>query len=106
MVYQRPAPDATFAGTVNAVTTAISLEEVRIVNERCFPADFAEIFEIPASALPEARQQTIAVDLVEPRGKALWKPGSHVLRQMAFTDAVPWILVTLWEDEFGLELQK
>ena len=107
-VYQRARPDAAFEKAENIVTTAISLEEVRAIDQRCDPADFAEIFEIPSSTLLAGppRQHTIAVDLVEVGGKEIWKPWSRPLGQKAFTDAVPWILVTLWEDDFAPEVAR
>lgn len=68
--------------------------------------DFAEIFEIPHDVLAEDRQFSLAVDLVEAGGTAVWNPGSRVLMQKASTDAVPWILVTLRKDEYGMEPVK
>jgi len=105
-VYQRPRPDAAFEGVENVVTTPISLEEVCAINQAMDPAEFAEIFEISGHALHTDRQQTVAIDLVEAGGKEMWKPASRVLSQKAFTDAVPWILVTLWEDDFALEIRR
>jgi hypothetical protein len=56
------------------------------------------MFEIPISDLSTDRYRTmISVDITEPNGQPITTPGSTVVRQAVFKDAVPWILVTLFD---------
>ena len=46
---------------------------------------------------PETYRTLLTVDLAEPGGQAIITPGATILRQKAFQDAEPWIMVTLFE---------
>ncbi len=102
----RPRPDGSFTSNENVVTTLISVEGVKAVNEPCNPADFGETFAIPGALLPADRQQMIAVDLVAEGAREIQMPSSRIVDQRTFRDAVPWILVTLWENDFALEVAR
>jgi len=91
-------PDLTFTGTQNVVTTGIAADEPRAINSPCQAADFEGVFEIPISDLSTETYRTmISVGITEPNGQPITTPGSTVVRQAVFKDAVPWILVTLFD---------
>jgi hypothetical protein len=98
LVHHRQKPNANFSGTENVVTTGIALDEPRAINKPCDVADFQEVFEIPLSELrPEQYRTLVSVDMTEPSGQPIITPGATVIRQAVFKDAVPWILVTLFD---------
>ena len=91
-------PDDSFRGTVNLVTMGIVSSEPHAINIPCKAEQFLEVFEIPIDVLrPEKYRMQLAVDLTEPGGKPIILPGAPILRQGTFQDAVPWILVTLFD---------
>jgi hypothetical protein len=56
------------------------------------------VFEIPICDLSTDTYRTmISVDITEPNGQPTTTQGSTVVRQAVFKDAVPWILVTLFD---------
>jgi hypothetical protein len=57
--------------------------------------EFYSVFEIHASDL--TKNTEISVDVTEPNGDAMIPPGAKIIRQCAFKDAIPWILVTVFE---------
>jgi hypothetical protein len=97
LVSHRQQPDASFQDAENVVTMAIPVDEPRRLNNRCQTTDFDEVFEIPLSELDQNTQ--ISVDVTEPNGKAIVTPGATIIRQHAFKDTVPWILVTVFAPE-------
>jgi hypothetical protein len=72
--------------------------ESRLTNMPCKVEDYAAVFEIAVSDLrPELGRTVLSVDLAEPSGQPIIDPGARVLRQAIFQDAVPWIMVTLFD---------
>lgn len=98
IVRKGPKPDSTFSGAQNVVTTGIAADEPRAIHSPCPAGDFEGVFEIPISDLSRDKYRTmISVDITEPDGQPITTPGSTVVRQAVFRDAVPWILVTLFD---------
>lgn len=98
LVYHRQKLNAEFRGTANVVTTGIAANEPRAINKPCDPAEFREVFEIPLCELrPEKYRTNVSVDVTEPNGQPIITPGAKVIRQAVFKDAIPWILVTLFD---------
>jgi hypothetical protein len=82
--------------------TPVRLDDLRKWNATCDPADYADIFEIPASVLvPGIGRMMLSIDLTEPCPLPLVPnsccPGFETLSQKAFQDVVPWIVVTLFD---------
>lgn len=97
LVLQRQQPDSKFSGNENVTTIGIAADEHRANGILC-PEEFDEVFEIPLGELrPERYRTHLSVDLTEPGGQAIITPGATILRQKAFQDAEPWIMVTLFE---------
>ena len=91
-------PDANFQRTRHMTTIGIASGEPRITNAHCRSEDYAEVFEISVSELrPEMYRTMLSVDLTEPSGQPIITPGARILRQVIFQDAVPWIMVTLFD---------
>ena len=91
-------PDDQFCGTWDLITMGVASNEPRLINSPCQTETFSDVFEIPVGELRAERYQTyLSVDLVEPGGQPIVYPGSMILRQNTFRDAVPWIMVTLFE---------
>jgi hypothetical protein len=91
-------PGSTFSGTQNVVTSGIAADEPRAIHCPCQAAGFEGVFEIPISDLSTDMYRTmISVDISEPNGQPTTTPGSTVVRQAVFKDAVPWIIVTLFD---------
>lgn len=88
-------PNADFSGEKNVVTMAVSPGDHRAVNVPCVESDYAEVFEVPSSQLTE--HTLLSIDLVEVGGRAIITPESHVHQTRVFDDAVPWIIVTLFD---------
>ena len=96
---QEQVPDTGFTGTINLMTRPIAANEPRAFGVLCKTAEFSEVFEIPVFEVTSDKYRThISVDLVEPGGKEIVTPRAKVLRQAVFKDAIPWILVTLFEN--------
>jgi hypothetical protein len=94
-VQAHPCPDE-FRGQQNVVTLLISPTETRAVNLACNPADFHQTFEI-AKADIAPKGARLAIDLVEPGlGPLTPCPDATLVRESAFADSEPWIVVSLW----------
>ena len=98
LVRHRRKPDVNYRGTENVVTTGIASDEPRAVNTPCEPASFEGVFEIPLSDLrPDKYRTFVSVDISDREGEPIITPGAKVIRQAAFQDAFPWVLVTLFK---------
>lgn len=90
--------DSTFTGTANIMAFGLNSNEHKILNLRCDPTDFSDVFEIPVSLLrPEKYSTSVYVDLVEPGVTPLLIPGATIRQQEQYRDAEPWIVLTLLE---------
>jgi hypothetical protein len=89
-------PDENFRGQRNVVTLMISPTEAHAVNLACDPSQFEQVFEI-AQADIAPKGARLAIDLVEP-GSGPLTPflDARCVRQTAFADSEPWIVVSLW----------
>jgi hypothetical protein len=94
LVFFRQRPDENFRDAVNVVTMAIPVDEPRRLNKPRDTTEFHDVFEIQTTDLAEDTQ--IAIDLTEPHGDAIITPGAQIIGQIAFTDAIPRILVTIF----------
>lgn len=98
MVRPEQKPDANFQDSKNVVSTSIAADEPRAINTPCQATDFQGVFEIPVSELRKEKYRTmISVDITDTSGKPIITPGARILRQITFKDAVPWIVVTLFD---------
>ena len=98
LVHHRQQPNKNFRGTENVVSTGIASDEPRAIGMPYQPTAFHEVFEIPISDLrPEHYRTFISVDIAGANGQPIITPGAKVIRQAIFQDAVPWILVTLFD---------
>jgi hypothetical protein len=98
LVNHRQKPNADFSGTENVVTTGIALDETVAIKRPCQAVDFQEVLEIPLCELrPEKYRTLVSVDVTEPNAQPLIPLGATVVRQAVFQDAIPWILVTLFD---------
>jgi hypothetical protein len=90
-------PDSDFKGSENWVTRPIARDEPRAFGAICNPAEFAEVMEVPADILSPKKYDTqVAVDLTEPDGKPSGNASDgEIIHQHAFTDSVPWFLVSV-----------
>jgi hypothetical protein len=104
-------PTVVFSGTEQIVTTGIWLQVARVMAKPCRPENYdGGIFEIDASeispVLQDCRTQ-VAIDLVSPDAPPLVSPPSAILRRVVFTDAVPHLSITLWDQtEMLAEIAK
>lgn len=90
-------PGANFVGTENVVTQGIASDEAR-TNTPVRAADYDDVFEIQIADLrPEMYRTALSVDLTDGEAKPTITVGARVLRQRVFADAVPLIVVTLFE---------
>jgi hypothetical protein len=91
-------PDANFRGARMVAGTPISADEPRTINRPCELVAFGGVVEIPLSELRlEKYRNMITVEIVEPNHVADIVPNGRIVRQAVFKDAMPWIVVTLWE---------
>jgi len=101
IVRRRQKPDAAFSGTEQIVTTPIYHAGVRALNEPCRREDYpGGVFELSAEEISPTLQDcrtALAVDLVSPGAPPLIHPQSSLLRRAIFTDAIPHISLTLWD---------
>jgi len=102
---KRQKPDASFSGTEQVVTTPICLQTLRGTRAFKRPCRVEKypggVFEIAASEIsptPPGRT-AVAIDLVSPGAPPLIYPLTAALRRHIFTDAIPHISVTLWDQE-------
>lgn len=93
---QRQTPNASFRGVETVFAEAFNPGEVLRHRTPCVADEFDQVFEIPSEKFPPGDHHTLAVDLVEPEGRAAPGPWKEIVAQTSFRDAVPWILVTLW----------
>jgi hypothetical protein len=94
--WQRPDPH--FQRTRPMSIMGIAAAEPGLTNMPCKVEDYAEVFEISVSDLkPEIGRTMLSVDLTEPSGQPIISPGARVLRQAIFQDAIPWIMITLFD---------
>jgi hypothetical protein len=93
-------PDANFRGARMLAGTPISADEPRKIDRPCQLADFDDALEIPHGDLrPEKYRNMITVEIVEWNHVADIVPNGRIVRQAVFKDAVPWIVLTLWETQ-------
>jgi hypothetical protein len=96
---QRQKPDSKFKGTETMVIRPTAAHEPRAFGVTCDPAEFLDVMEVPASLLSAETYKThISIDLTEPGSQPIITPGSQVLAQHAFKDAIPLILVSVIAD--------
>ncbi len=89
-------PTSSFKGTKNLASFGLATGEWLFFHQPCDPSNFDEVFEIPAALLrPEKYSTYVYTDLVEPGVPPTLYPGASILKQSAYKDAEPWIVVTL-----------
>ena len=95
----RQKPDAAFSGTEQIVTTPIDLRSARATNKPCVAAKYAGVFEIPVAEISPTQpdRTAVAIDLVSPGAPPCVYPETAVLRRHVFTDALPHISLSLWD---------
>lgn len=88
-------PDHTFRGTKNVCSFGVATGE-HLLQPKCDPSEFNDVFEIPVALLrPERHTTYVYTDLAEPGVAPILYPGASILKQAEFKDAEPWIVVTL-----------
>jgi len=90
--------DATFIGAEWLDGSPISLQGARILRKPCRPERYAGVFEIDASEISPTYENcytSINIDLVAPGHPPI--PSGIELRRIIFTDRVPHLLMTLWD---------
>jgi len=100
MVQWRPKPDAAFSGPGEILTTPIYLSGARTLNPLCRKDKYTGVFEVDAAEISPTMhpcRTAVAIDLVSPGAPPLVTPPSAVLRRMVFSDAMPNVSVTLWD---------
>jgi hypothetical protein len=99
----RQKPDAAFTGTEQITTTPIYLHGARAMKKPCraerYPGGTFQIAATEISPTLESCRTAIAIDLVSPGRPPLVSPEESVLRRHVFTDALPHISVTLWDQQ-------
>jgi hypothetical protein len=85
--------------TINLVTTGIKAEDARAINVVCNKQEFSEIFEVPVDRISSGngKQTSVAVDIAQPGGQPVIVPGSRIIQSWTVKEAIPWILVTVFE---------
>jgi hypothetical protein len=92
----RQKPDSDFEGSYTWITRPIATHEPRAFGVICDPAKFSEVMEVPASILSSKTYEThISIDLTEPGGPPILTALGEVVAQRAFSDASPWIWVSV-----------
>lgn len=93
----RSRPDATFKGTEPLRGTVISARAAHAL-PLCDPREFTDVFVIEQGELdPEHHVVGVDIDLVQPGVTAPDKWGASLVRRTVWTDAVPHIVVSLWD---------
>lgn len=93
---QRQKPDSDFKGSETLITRPIATHEPRTFGVICDPAKFSEVMEMPSSILSSKKYETyISIDLAEPHSPPILTALGEVVAQRAFSDAAPWIWVTV-----------
>jgi hypothetical protein len=95
----RQKPDAAFSGTEQIVTTPIDLRSARATNKPCLAAKYPGVFEFPAAEISPTQpsRTAVAIDLVSPGAPPCVYPETAVLRRHVFSDALPHISISLWD---------
>ena len=107
MILQASKPDSCFRGTANVNRLSVGPNVPRALGVVCRPDEFSDVFEIPVNELRIGRDATcIAFNACEPGGQPTLPPGARILRQAVFQDAVPWILITVFEDARNTEAEE
>jgi hypothetical protein len=89
-----------FNETVTLLTTGFASDQPRKIDVVCETDQFSEVFEIPVSDLrPEKYRTNIQIDLLPPGGQPNIPHGVKIIRQETYQDAVPWIIVTLYDSK-------
>ncbi|HEY4183727.1 MAG TPA: hypothetical protein VGP07_01605 [Polyangia bacterium] len=105
-VRRYPKPDANFEGVRSLLTMGIDLKDVRAVDTPCVESEVDTLFEIQSGDLrpdvPKTHEgvgmgATLSVTIAEPGQAAIINQGSKVVRELVLKDAVPWILLTLFD---------
>jgi hypothetical protein len=99
-VRRRQRPDQHFRGTEIVENLLITPNNHRAINMPCQRSNFADIFEIPYDEMKSVKNGRLCVHLIERGGAStipLPFPDAKIVRQKTFDDAVPWILVTLFD---------
>jgi hypothetical protein len=98
LVYHRQRPDVNLRGTVNVVTLPIASNEPRAINTPCQENTFKDVVYIPLRDVRSERYRTfLSVDVTDSNGEPTIAPGAAIIRQAVFKDAVPWVLITLFD---------
>jgi hypothetical protein len=98
LIRQRQKPDKNLQGTENITTIGIASDEFCAIDTHCNPANFQQVFEIPIAELRSEKYCTmISIDIAEPGGQPIVTPGAKIILRATFQDAVPWVLVTLFD---------
>lgn len=95
-VTQKQEPNATFRGAATVFSMAISPGEEALYETPCDAGDFDDVFQIPRKQFVSGEPHTLVADIIEPCQAAAPGPWKNIVVQKTYTDAVPWILVTLW----------
>ena len=96
LIKQRQRPDANFRGTENVITTNISFGHARAIGVPCDRAKFDDVFEIANTDL-RPTDFYLSVDLSSGEPIPPFSTKSQVVRQRAFTEFFPQIVVTLFD---------
>lgn len=100
MARDRQPTTTDFKGNENLVTFGVASDEPKAIGIACDPTKFDAVVEIPEAELrPERYRTSISIDLVEPGAAAIIPSTARVVRQTIFDDTLPWIMVTLYEQQ-------
>ena len=101
-----PKPDANFKGVQGLLMMGIDLKDVRAVGIPCVESEFDMVFEIQSGDLradvPKTHEgvgmgATLSFTIAEPGQPAIINQGSKIVRELVLKDAVPWIMLTLFD---------
>jgi hypothetical protein len=90
-------PDADIRGTTPPFAWDIRSDSLQDFGVICNPKEFCDVMEVPAALISPAnpRDTFVSVQLTESDGQADIADGCQILRQQAFNDAIPVILVSV-----------
>jgi hypothetical protein len=89
-----PRPDENFRGVFALWRSSVTATDPFPFQDWS-PAQFVDLFEIPIDNLSETT--SVAVNLVAPGETPLVEAGTTVLMQRSLEDAIPWIVVSLYD---------